>query len=143
VTTLIRWGKFNLVGAIGMALQLAVLALFNRCSGGHYLCASAAAVEVTLLHNFVWHLHFTWSDRRTSSAILGQLLRFHLANGMVSIAGNLLLMRVLAGAAGLPLLAANSIAILCCSIVNFGLGESWAFAGRKSELQNQPVSADR
>ena len=27
---LIRWGKFNLVGAMGMVVQLAALALFNR-----------------------------------------------------------------------------------------------------------------
>ncbi len=53
MNTFIRWGKFNLVGAIGMVVQLTALALFNRWSRGHYLCASAAAVEITLLHNFV------------------------------------------------------------------------------------------
>jgi putative flippase GtrA len=30
MNTLIRWGKFNLVGAIGMVVQLAALALLNR-----------------------------------------------------------------------------------------------------------------
>jgi hypothetical protein len=30
MNTLIRWGKFNLVGAMGMVVQLAALALFNR-----------------------------------------------------------------------------------------------------------------
>ena len=127
---LVRWGKFNLVGAMGMAVQLAALAAFNRWWAGHYPVATAAALEVTLLHNFVWHLEYTWRDRRDRSALLGQLVRFHLSNGLVSALGNLALMRILVGEAGIPVLAANAIAILCCSVVNFSLGNNWAFAAR-------------
>jgi putative flippase GtrA len=130
VNTLIRCGKFNLVGAMGMVVQLAALALFNRLTAGHYLWASAAALELTLLHNFAWHLGYTWRDRRDPSALLGQLIRFHLSNGLVSMLGNLALMQLLVHEARIPLLASNSIAILCCSIVNFCLGNSWAFAAR-------------
>ena len=121
---IIRWCKFNLVGAIGMVLQLAALALFSRLAAGHYLYASAAAVELTLLHNFVGHLHFTWRDRRDNSALLTQLIRFHLSNGLVSMLGNLVLMRVLVQGAHIPLLISNCIAILCCSLVNFCLGNN-------------------
>ena len=130
---LIRWGKFNLVGAVGVAVQLAALAVFNRLAPGHYLCATAAALEVTLLHNFVWHLHYTWRDRRDRSMIAVQLIRFHLSNGMVSLVGNLALMRILVGEAHLPVLVANGIAILCCSIVNFCLGNNWVFVARAVE----------
>jgi putative flippase GtrA len=130
VSALVRWGKFNLVGAAGMAVQLGALALFNRWAPGYYLCASAAAIEVTLLHNFVGHVHFTWRDRREDAALLKQLMRFHLSNGLVSMVGNLALMRVLVREAHLPVLAANGIAILCCSILNFCMGDRWAFAER-------------
>jgi putative flippase GtrA len=125
---LLRWGKFNLVGAMGMGLQLAALALFNRWMAGHYLYASAAAIELTLLHNFIWHLHYTWSDRRDGATRLRQLVRFHLSNGLVSMLGNLALMRLLVHEARLPLLVSNVIAILCCSVANFCLGNNWAFA---------------
>ena len=130
MSTFIRWSKFNLVGAAGMVVQLASLALFNRCVPGHYLLASAAALELTLLHNFIAHLHYTWRDRRCNSLLLDQLLRFHLSNGLVSMLGNLALMRMLVGVAHLPLLASNLIAILCCSVLNFCLGNNWAFATR-------------
>ncbi|MGD0444411.1 MAG: GtrA family protein [Edaphobacter sp.] len=129
---LIRWGKFNLVGAMGMAVQLTTLAILNRCSPGHFLYASAAAVELTLLHNFIWHLHFTWRDRRDNSTLLSQLIRFHLSSGLVSMLGNLLLMRILIQDAHLPLIASNGIAILCCSIINFSLGNTWAFKATNS-----------
>jgi putative flippase GtrA len=125
---LLRWGKFNLVGAMGMGLQLAALALFNHWMAGHYLYASVAAIELTLLHNFIWHLHYTWSDRRDGATRLRQLVRFHLSNGLVSMLGNLILMRLLVHEARLPLLVSNVIAILCCSVANFCLGNNWAFA---------------
>ncbi len=124
-----RWGKFNLVGAMGMVVQLAALALLERVAGGHYLLATAAALEITLVHNFVWHLHYTWRDRRDDAALVSQLVRFHLSNGVVSLVGNLVLMRILVQEARLPVLVSNVVAIVCCSLVNFCLSERWAFAG--------------
>ena len=123
-----RWLRFNAVGALGMAVQLGSLALLSRWDAGHYVWASAAAVELAILHNFVWHMRITWPDRRAGSAPLAQFVRFHLANGMVSLAGNIALMRLLVGGAHLPVLAANCIAIVCCSVVNFFLGHNWVFA---------------
>jgi putative flippase GtrA len=137
-----RWGKFNLVGAVGMAVQLGTLALINRLAPEHYMVATAVALEITLLHNFVWHLHYTWRDRFPNlnarnalsaphpgdrSALLGNLIRFHLSNGLVSMVGNLALMPALVEGAHIPVVVANAIAILCCSIVNFFLGDQWAF----------------
>ena len=129
MNTLIRWGKFNLVGVMGMVVQLAALALIDRCVPGHYLFATVAAIELALLHNFVWHTRYTWRDRRDSSPLWIQCIRFHLSNGLVSMVGNLAIMRVLVDEAHMLVLAANMIAILCCSIANFYLGDHWAFAG--------------
>ena len=115
MNTFIRWGKFNLVGAMGMVVQLAALALLNRWTAGHYMYASAAAIEIALLHNFMWHVHYTWSDRRDSAARLRQLVRFHLSNGLVSMLGNLALMRLLVHEARLPLLVSNPFGSLYLS----------------------------
>lgn len=124
---LVRWGKFNLVGVIGALVQLSALALLNRLAPAHYLWNTAAAIELTLLHNFSWHIRFTWRDRRDLSPPVAQLLRFHLSNGLVSFAGNLLLMRLLVQCAHLPVIPANCAAILLCSLVNFALGDRWVF----------------
>jgi putative flippase GtrA len=116
-----------------MVVQLALLAVFNRLAPGHYLMATAAAIEITLLHNFAWHVRFTWRDRRDGSALVIRLLRFHLSNGLVSLIGNVALMRWLVGHAHLPVLAANGIAIASCSIVNFVLSDLWAFGRVRPE----------
>jgi putative flippase GtrA len=115
---------------MGVAVQMAALALLNRCVPSHYLVASAVAVELTLLHNFVWHVRYTWRDRCDDSGVWQKLLRFHLSNGLVSLVGSLLLMHVLAQQAHLPVLVANGVAIVCCGVANFGLGDMWAFAAR-------------
>ena len=115
-----------------MVVQLGSLAVFNQWWTSHYLVATAAALELTLVHNFVWHLHYTWRDRfpNTRGALMAQFVRFHVSNGMVSIIGNLALMPVLVREAHIPVVASNGIAILCCSLVNFCLGNIWAFAAK-------------
>ena len=138
MTTLLRWFKFNLVGALGMALQLTTLTLLNHLFHGHYLYATAAALELTLLHNFLWHLHYTWGDRRPHTPWPRALLRFHLTNGLISLLGNLVIMRLLIRTAHLPLLVANAIAILFCSIANFYAGNKWTFADPPARLLSFP-----
>jgi putative flippase GtrA len=128
MNALARWARFNLVGAIGAAVQLVALAALNRMMPRHYLYSTAAATEITLLHNFLWHMHFTWRDRRQRIGWRTVLLRFHLSNGVISLLGNLALMRVLVQQAHLPLLIANGVAIVGCSVANFWLGNQWAFA---------------
>lgn len=120
-----RWLKFSAVGLVGVGVQLAILALLTKF-GVHYLVATAVAVEITLLHNYAWHRRWTWADRDARS---GRLLRFHLANGLVSLVSNLIWMRVLTGGLGVPAVPANLAAITVTSLLNFALGESWVFAG--------------
>ena len=128
MTPLVRWAKFNAVGVVGMGVQLGALAVLNKLWRGHYLVVSAVALEITLLHNFVWHVRYTWRDRRAQDSTLRQMVRFQLSNGMVSLVGNLVLMRLLVQEARLPVLAANAVAIVCCSVANYCLGDRWAFA---------------
>lgn len=125
----VRWVKFNVVGGIGIGVQL--LALFVLKSGLQidYLLATAIAVEVTVVHNFLWHERFTWADRvharRRQS--LPRLLRFNFTTGAVSILGNLALMKLLVDAAHLNYLIANAITISGCSLVNFVVSDRLVF----------------
>ena len=112
------------VGILGAGVQLTVLALLVKL-GLNYLVATALGVEAALLHNYIWHTRWTWKDR--SGKRLETLWRFHCSNGLVSIVSNVILMRVFAGWAGLPTLAANLLAIACASVLNFWLGDRWVF----------------
>ena len=142
--TVKRWVVFNTVGAAGMLVQLAVVTIFIRVFGWHYLVATAIAVESAVLHNFVWHQRWTWRDRpaRSARATAFRLMHFHLLNGIVSLAGNIALTAFCSGIAGLDPVASNIIAIIACSLVNFAASESLVFQSdqRRRFLSSLPIA---
>jgi putative flippase GtrA len=124
----LRWLKFNLVGALGFVVQLVCLKLLLHFQM-NYLAATALAVEIAVLHNFVWHERFTWKDRPGGGRErLMRLVRFHLGNGAFSVLGNIALMWLLVGRIHMRhLVLANGIAIAICSLLNFAIGEWFVF----------------
>jgi putative flippase GtrA len=132
-----RWMKFNAVGGIGIVVQLAALAFFRSWLGLDYLQATALAVEIAVVHNFLWHERFTWADRPASRPVqsLVRLAKFNASNGAVSLAGNLLLMRLLVGELKCNYLASNLVAVVVCSLVNFLLGDRFVF-----DIEEKPTS---
>ncbi len=134
-SSLHRTAKFALVGAIGIAVQLAVLEALTAL-GCNYMWATGLAVEAAVLNNFLCHQRFTWRDRgeprlkQTST----RLLRFHLSNGAISILGSLMLMRWLVGSLGMSVLIANLLTIAACSVGNFLASDRWVFLSPIQEL---------
>ena len=122
-----RWLKFNTVGAIGVVVQLAVLAILNGPLGMQYLVATALAVEIAVLHNFVWHERWTWREHTGSGSAFARLVRFNLTTGALSILSNVFWMRVFAGQMHLKPLEANILSIAVMSLANFLLSEWFVF----------------
>ena len=107
-------------------------------AGVQYPLATALAVEAAIVHNFVWHERWTWADRRTASraaglkktmshARLARFVRFNGATALVSIGGNVVLMALLVGVWGLPLLVGMALAVAATSVVNFACADRLVF----------------
>jgi dolichol-phosphate mannosyltransferase len=127
---MLHWLKFNVVGLLGFALQLATLFVLTHTAHSiGYLAATAVAVELAVLNNFVWHQRWTWHDRPSASRqeTWRRLMKFNLTTGAVSLIGNLLLMSVLVGHFGLPVTGANVITVASCSVLSFFLADRIAF----------------
>lgn len=142
-STGVRWMMFNGVGLLGALVQLAVLGLLVHVAHVGYLFATPVAVEAALLHNFAWHRRWTWRDRAAAAggpSPWTALGRFHAANGAVSLAGNVAVMALAAGALHLPPVAANVVAILVCSLVNYALGDRWVFGWPAAARPQAPAS---
>jgi putative flippase GtrA len=129
----LRFLKFSLVGGIGIGVQLAALTGLTAIRV-NYLLAAGLAVESAIVHNFLWHLRFTWADRAIAApsgagrpGAIEQLLRFQLTNGSISLAGNLLLMRLLVGFAGLSVRRGSLLSIALCAGANFLACDRWVF----------------
>lgn len=116
-----RWIAFNAVGLVGVVVQLGVLALLTRAAGIDVVFATLFAVEAAVLHNFLWHQRWTWQNRPAHGwrGTVSRLVRFHALNGVVSLGGNVLITAGLVRTTALDPVAANLIAILACSLINY------------------------
>jgi dolichol-phosphate mannosyltransferase len=127
---MLHWAKFNVVGVLGFALQAGALFLLTHTTHSiSYLTATALAVELAILNNFVWHQRWTWKDRpsATLSGTLRRLAKFNVTTGVVSILGNLVFMSILVGRLGFAIVLANLISVFACSLLNFVLADRIAF----------------
>jgi putative flippase GtrA len=124
-----RFGRFGLVGFMGALLQLALVFLLTKCFGIISTAATLVAVEIAVLHNFAWHERFTWAKRcpGNSRQTARRLWRFHAGNGLVSLAGNTVLMYFLVERLKAPVLPAAMGAIGLCSLANFLIADRWVF----------------
>jgi putative flippase GtrA len=121
-----RARRFAVVGALGIGVQLLVLHTLASGLGVPYLIATVIAVASAVIHNFAWHRRWTWRDR-PDDGVGTAFVRFALANGAVSLGGNILVMALLVSVISVPLVAANAIAIGVCGVLNFYLADTVVF----------------
>jgi putative flippase GtrA len=97
-------------------------------AGWPYQLATTFAVELAVIHNFVWHDRWTWRDRAGSHRRwLTRFLRYQLTTGATSVAGNLLCTSLLVER-GVPVLAANAAAVAMMGAANFIVSDRWVFS---------------
>ena len=127
----IRWLKFNFVGGLGIGVQFGCFAVLAAGFHVHYLLATPISVEAAVLHNFVWHERYTWKERTRKASrprdVAMRLLRFHAGNGVMSILGNLAMMRLLVGVWHLNAYLGTGLSIAFCSLLNFAASEWFVF----------------
>jgi putative flippase GtrA len=128
----VRLARFNLVGLLGAAWQLLLISVLTKSFHLPAVAATPIAVEIAVLHNFIWHERFTWRDRRVGSIrqTILRLARFHAGNGLVSLIGNTGVMYVLVERAKAPVALSATAAILFCSLANFMIADRWVYRPR-------------
>jgi len=120
---MIQFIRFNVVGAMGIGVQLIVVGALVHGFGVDPVLATAAGIAAAVLHNFGWHVRWTWRDRMGPGvSVPAAFVRFVGANGAVSLVGSVLLMPVLTGTLNLPAIPANLVTIAACGVLNFFLG---------------------
>ena len=130
-----RFFRYNLVGAMGLSVKFSVLTALVEFAGAGYLASTAVAVEAAMIHNFTWHLQWTWSDRSAGLSrreALMRLLRFHLGAGAVAMLANLLVTRFLVQEFGIHYAAANLAATVFAGLANFMISNFVVFTAAES-----------
>jgi len=116
----VRWLRFTAVGTVGFIVQIAALWILTTRLHFHYLAGTVVATELAILLNFFNHEWWTWSDRPAGGQeAIRRLVRFHVANGAISLAGGALMMPLLIELGHLHYLIANVLTVGVCSVANF------------------------
>ena len=126
-----RWFRFQVVGAAGTCVQLGSLLVLRECLGVGVMAAAATAVEISILHNFYWHRHWTWAApggaRLKRKPVLLQLCRYNLTYSLVSLTSNPVFTELFMRTFGVHYLIANLMAIATVGLANFLTGELFIF----------------
>jgi putative flippase GtrA len=115
--------KFCLVGASGYAVNLTVFALLLRAAGFHYIPAAVCSFLVAVTNNYTWNR--LWTFRRQRGPLAYQGMRF-LVVSTLALGANLLFLTLFVRA-GLAELAAQAIAIVLVTPLNFTGNKLWSF----------------
>ncbi len=118
--------KFLVSGLAGFVIQVGVLGILSTV-GLHYLIATAIAVELAILANFVFHEQWTFKDRIPPSAyssyrakrMVARLLKFNAFTALTSILGSLAITGLLVESLAMPAVLANIISIMALGVINF------------------------
>jgi putative flippase GtrA len=97
--------------------------------GVNYLIATGLAVELAILHNFVWHELYTWREARATSAaaVARRLLLFNASTAVVSIGGNVVLTVLLVEFLQVVPAFANALAVTVLSLANYTFARRLVF----------------
>jgi putative flippase GtrA len=117
--------RFCAVGASGYAVNLAVFWICVELAGLHYLLAATLAFVVAVSNNFWWNRHWTFKAR--SGAARFQAPRFFAVSILAFLVAAAVL-ELLVSVVGLPEVAAQAIAIVVATPLNFIGNKMWSFA---------------
>jgi putative flippase GtrA len=130
-------GRFALVGASGYVVNLAVFAALVHGVGIDYRLAAVAAFVTAVTNNYVWNRMWTFDSRYSSLAF--QAPRF-LAVSVAAFFVSLGLLEGGVGVLGLPKIAAQAVAIVIATPINFIGNKVWTFsAGRHRHAAHRPA----
>jgi len=125
MTTAARFARFNIVGLLGIGVQLSVVALMSVAAGVDPATASVTGAGAALVHNFAWHVRWTWRDRHLRGwRLAAAFVCFVGSNGLISLAGAALLVPMLMTTTGVPAVVANVLTIAVCGGLNFVLAHA-------------------
>ncbi len=129
---LLRGTKFNLVAWLGMLVNSGCLYLFKGILGVPLIPASLMSIEIAIVHNFIWHRHWTWGDRdgEHPPPFLKQLLIYNLMTGLVDLVANVTVLWLLTTFLDIYYLIANVAGMILGPFIKFWLNEKVIFKKR-------------
>jgi len=128
-----RFVKFAIVGAIGAAIDFALLNFFRGYLGWPLLLANTVSVSIAIISNFIWNRYWTFPESRSRKKRI-QLPQFALINFIGLMINNFIVIgldALLIDYLGEPMSynVAKLVAIGIVLFWNFGVNRLWTYRG--------------
>jgi putative flippase GtrA len=119
----IRFSKYVVVGGTGVVINTLMLALLYQIAHLPLPVASAIAVEVSIVNNYMWNDR--WTFARSSWDLL-RLIKFN-AVGLAGLIIATAVLWTLVTYAHVPYLLANLVGIGVATVWNFAVNSRWTW----------------
>jgi len=121
----LRFWKFCLVGAGGVAVNMLLFIIFSRFVFPDPVRSALSAAMLTMGVNFLLNDHFTWNCRREGHAWT-RALKFYLCCSL-GVLVNVAVLAALHGLLRLPGTAADAAGILAATLWNYHANSRWTW----------------
>ena len=115
------------VAWLGMAVNTGCLYVFKGLLHVRLIPASVMAIEIAIIHNFIWYRSWTWRDRPNKPPFFQQLIKYNIATGAVDFLGNVSVLWILATFLNIHYLLANILGMIAPPFIKFWLNEKVIF----------------
>ncbi len=119
--------RYAAVGASGYVVNLVVFAVCLHLMGIDYKVAAVISFVVSVLNNFWWNRHWTFSSQRVDHPVT-QAVRFF-AISAVAFGFSYVILISLVDGAGFSKVLAQAISIVCATPLSFVGQKLWSFRG--------------
>ncbi|MGH2856133.1 MAG: GtrA family protein [Solirubrobacteraceae bacterium] len=119
--------RFAAVGASGYVVNLAVFAACVHLLAIDYKLAAVIAFVVSVLNNFLWNRHWTFSTQREAHPV-EQGVKFF-AVSLVAFGVSYAILVSLVDGAGFPKVVAQALSIAAATPLSFVGQKLWSFRG--------------
>jgi len=119
--------RFAAVGASGYVVNLAVFALCVHVLAIDYKLAAVISFVISVLNNFWWNRHWTFSAQREESPAIQAVRFFAISLAAFGVSYGILISLV--DGAGVQKVLAQAISIICATPLSFVGQKLWSFRG--------------
>ena len=117
------------VSWLGMVVNTGCLYLFKGVLHIRIIPAALMAIEVAIIHNFIWHRHWAWRDRTANNhqSFFRQLLLYNVFTGAVDMVANVSVLWSLSTFFHIHYLLANVLGMIAGPFIKFWVNDKIIF----------------
>lgn len=121
--------SFQLIGWIGTAVNLFILWLCYDLLSWPLLVSGALAIEIAIIHNFIWYYCWTWNDRVsfTIQNFFTLFVRYNIVTAAIDFVIRLGILWILTEYVGIHYLISDVVGMFIAPLLKYITNDAYIF----------------